>query len=264
METSKRKYGDVQLVDVERFSLDSSRNRPIPATLWLAAEEGTLPPLYAQFENNSYHITAGHEIWRAAQLAQRHKIPVLSGRTEASVSSHLSYEQDPVTEANALAILKETHGLTDAQLGERLGWSRKRVADYRRLLRLDPGVQALVKKGRLPYTLAVELVSIPENRQREIAEHAVTLQWSLADVRSRARRWKVHRLRASPDTQTPPMEAQEAFIESADPDIRRIERALSDSLGCPVRLDARRGALTINYADLDALDGVLEKLGVAI
>ena len=48
-----------------------------------------------------------------------------------------------------------------------------------------------------------------------------------------------------------------------DPDIRRLERILSDTLGSATRLDTRAGRLIIEYGgNLRVLEGVLERLGV--
>jgi ParB family chromosome partitioning protein len=48
-----------------------------------------------------------------------------------------------------------------------------------------------------------------------------------------------------------------------DPDTRRLQDELSESLGAMVRLKPRRGgkgSLVIDYASLDELEGLLKKL----
>ena len=51
--------------------------------------------------------------------------------------------------------------------------------------------------------------------------------------------------------------------ERDDPDIRRLERDLSEALGSATRLDTRAGRLVIHYGNnLGVLEGVLERLGV--
>jgi len=253
-------YGDVQKIALNRCLMIDAPRTTIPPSLWLSAEEDNLPPLYAQQAGGECHIIAGHEVWYAAQLAGKSNVPAVINIGD---TGRLSYEQDPVTEAKALEILKETHGLTDEALAESLRWSRKRVADFRRLLRLHPEVQAHVQKGRLGYAVALELVSIPENRQCAIARHAVELDWSLADVRERARRWKTRRNVSAanepllPSTVEVPMPA-----ESRDPNVRQIERTLSDTFGCQVRLGTEQGVLVIAYKDLEVLDGLLERWSV--
>ena len=49
---------------------------------------------------------------------------------------------------------------------------------------------------------------------------------------------------------------------NADPDVRRLETALSETLGSTTRVDTERGRLVIHYgSDLEVLQGVLERLG---
>ena len=48
-----------------------------------------------------------------------------------------------------------------------------------------------------------------------------------------------------------------------DPDIRRLERDLSEALGSATRVDTRAGRLVIHYGNnLGVLEGVLERLGL--
>ena len=50
-----------------------------------------------------------------------------------------------------------------------------------------------------------------------------------------------------------------------DPDIRRLERELSEALGSATRVDTRAGRLVIDYGgNLGVLHGVLERLGLGM
>lgn len=257
-------YGNVHTLPIERFE-QGALGPPVPPSLWLAAEEDILPPLQAIRSGTGYQIASGTEIWRAAQLANLYQVPALlldqmpAATPKATQSAYL---KDPITEATALEILKETHHLTDAALAERLDWTRKKVADYRRLLNLEPVVQEQVRAGRLSVTKAAELVSIPPNRQRQLAERAVNLKLSLADIRGLARRWKTQRkAEAESSHEDQPSQGTSATTDySTDPDIARLERNIEDAIGCRVRIDNRNNQLVINYSDLDVLDGLIERL----
>lgn len=268
-------YGNVQHIPVEQFD-HSTRGSAVPPSLWLAAEDDDLPPLLARRRGLNYEIIAGTEIWRAATLANRDSVPAflvgqVTDLTLPQGETKSSYMKDPVTEANAIEILKETHDLTDAELGRLLSWSRKQVADYRRLLRLEPTVREMVKTGKLSYAKAAELVSIPPNRQPEIAKRAYQLGYSLADIRASARRWKTprtaHAIDPTDDALSKPVveEGREVEDYSSDPNIRRLEALLEERLGCQVRLDVAHGALSIHYGkNEEVLDGLLEHLGVVL
>lgn len=259
-------YGNVQPIDIDLFD-SAIPGPPVPPSLWLAAEEDELPPLLAYRRGLRYEILDGTEIWRAAQLAQLYRVPALLTdqrlplQTPSKVSTH---QQDPITEAEALQILKETHRLTDGQLASHLSWSRKKVSDYRRLLQLDEEVRSLVREGRLSVSKAAELVSIPPNRQRQLAERTVRLGLSLADLRSLARRWKPSRRKnrenedSTPDMPSAANNGVEGY--SADPDIARLERNLEEVIGARVRIDHQARHLIIAYSAPEVLDGIIERL----
>jgi ParB family chromosome partitioning protein len=51
-----------------------------------------------------------------------------------------------------------------------------------------------------------------------------------------------------------------------DRDLLRLQETIADTLGAPVKLVTRKkgaGSLTIDFSNLDQLDGLLERLGVA-
>lgn len=247
----------------------------LPPSLWLAAEDNEpLPPavVYRRAPGD-FELLAGHAVWQAAQLAGHHTFPATVTDDKTVVpAQEFGYQQDPITEARAMEILKESHQMSDRELAERLHWSRKQVADLRRLLRLDPEVQELVADGRLSPTLAAELVSLPPNRQRVLANQAFNGQWSLRDVREQARRWKKPRRHTAPaslkgqgDTNDSAAERPLDFESShPDPSIADLERQLRELTGVPVRLlheADKPGILAFQYHSLDILDGLMARLG---
>jgi len=71
---------------------------------------------------------------------------------------------------------------------------------------------------------------------------------------------------APPPTTTrlaPPSEA--TYASRPDANIRRLQESISTYLGASVTLQHRqngKGKLTINYGDLEQLDGILERIGL--
>lgn len=259
-------YGNVQAIPIE-WCTATDRTLPTPPSLWLKAEEDDLPPLYAVKSETGFHIVSGIQIWQAAQLAGRHQVDAIVINQHSDGPGRMELESDPITEARALAILKETHGLSDQELGNRIHWTRKKVADYRRLLRLAPEVQEMVAARRLGYAKAAELVSIPTHQQYRLADQALKLGWNLKDLRSMARKWKWTRKEQGGETPkatvatAPPATAEDPFTDySEDPDIARLERELEDNVGCKVRLQQAEGVLLLKYGDLDVLEGITDRL----
>lgn len=260
-------------VNVHHIPIDYCRTAlrpiPIPPSLWLSAEDGELPPVQAVKKGLHYELVNGIEIWQAAQLAQLDRIPAALVGPDSMPPSTTSpprspYYQDPITEAHAIELLKEARGLSDAALGKYLGWSRKQVADYRRLLRLEDSVREQVRAGRLSAAKAAELVSIPPSKQRQIANRTVQFDLSLADVRALARPWKTRR---TPDAGSEARSVAGKNTATADfapyaddPDVARLERQLEEQIGCRVRLDTTANRLTIDYGNGEVLDGLLARL----
>ena len=255
-------YGNVQHIPIEHFD-QAPPGPPVPPSLWIAAEDLDLPPLIATRKGISYQILDGTEIWQAAVLANLDRVPTLLAAGPLPLPTrhtHSAYRKDPIIEAEALEILKESHRLSDAKLADALGWSRKQVADYRRLLRLDPEVQELVRAGRLSAAKAAELVSIPPVKQCKLAQRTIQLGLSLADLRGLARQWKTSR-KERQSRELPQDTVSSAPADYAtDPNIARVERQLEEAVGCRVRLDTADHRLIIDYFDEAVLDGLIERL----
>lgn len=84
------------------------------------------------------------------------------------------------------------------------------------------------------------------------------------DVNSRQAEVLAKRLKSVSTAPDALLEAPVAAPAPKDPDQVRLERQLTDLLGTGVTLrypSAGSGQLVIEFADLDILDGVLERLG---
>ena len=255
-------YGNVQHIPIEQFD-QAPPGPPVPPSLWIAAEDLELPPLIATRHGINYQILDGSEIWQAANLANLDRVPTLLAEgalPPPTRHTHSAHRKDPIAEAQALEILKESHQLSDAKLADALGWSRKQVTDYRRLLRLDPEVQELVSAGRLSAAKAAELVSIPPTKQCKLAQRTIQFDLSLADLRGLARQWKTPRTKQQCSAQPEDTGLSAPADYASDPDIARLERQLEDAVGCRVRLDTAHHHLVIDYSDDTVLDGLIERL----
>ena len=66
-------------------------------------------------------------------------------------------------QAAAFSKLSQGFGLTQAQIGERVGLSRESVSNYMRLLRLPGTVMQYLMKGQLGFSEARELLKLEDN-----------------------------------------------------------------------------------------------------
>ncbi len=123
-------------------------------------QNGLIQPVVVKKSGTWYEIVAGERRWRAAARAGLHKIPVylikenLDLNTLALVENIHRENLNPMELAQAFHKLMKTKGWTQAELSRAVVVPRASVANYLRLLNLDPQVQLLVREGRLSMALA--------------------------------------------------------------------------------------------------------------
>ncbi|HHQ42815.1 MAG TPA: ParB/RepB/Spo0J family partition protein [Chromatiales bacterium] len=219
--------------------------------------QGVLQPVVVRPAGDAYELVAGERRWRAAQMAGLAEVPAVvrevDDRTAAALALIENIQRrdlNPIEEARGLARLIEEHGLTHQEAAEAVGRSRAAVSNLLRLLELDAEVRAMVERRELEMGHARALLALPPARQREAAARVVARGLSVRETERLVRRL---RAAAAP---TPPAARR-------DPDVARLEQALSERLGAPVRLEhaGRGGRIVIRYTSLEELDGILERLG---
>jgi ParB family transcriptional regulator, chromosome partitioning protein len=217
--------------------------------------QGVMQPIVVRpIAEDRYEIVAGERRWRAAQLAELDTIPAVIREVSDEVALALALIENiqrenlnPVEEAMALKRLLEEFSLTQQQAADAVGRSRAQVANLLRLLSLDPEVQTLLERGDLDMGHARALLSLSGAKQRQAAHEVVN-----QDLTVRATEALVKRLVAG----TP----RRSEVTAPSPDVGRLETRLGELLGAPVKIQHGRGGkgrLTIRYASLDELDGIL-------
>lgn len=158
---------------------------------------------------------------------------------------------NPVAEAQAMQQLVKQFGYTHDELGAILGMTRSKVTHQLRLLKLDARLQAWLEAGALSEGHGKVLASVPIDQQYRLAYHSIQKDWSV-----RALEKAIH------DRKAPKPSPPSARIGS--PEMAGLARQLSDQLGYPVKLTLNKrqaGYVRIDFADLEHLQGILDKLG---
>jgi len=152
-----------------------------------------------------------------------------------------------IEEAAALQRLQQEFGLTHEQIAEAVGKSRTTVTNIMRLLGLAPEVRDHLEARRLEMGHGRALLGLPSEQQvvvaREVLERDLTVRETEALVR---------RMQAPQRPPRPPA--------AANPDIRRLERELSEIVGTAIAIEHKgggKGRMVISYSSLDQLDGIL-------
>jgi len=222
-------------------------------------EQGIMQPILVRpVDGGRFEIIAGERRWRAAQLAGLREVPALVKTVPdhhalalALIENIQREDLNPIEEAAGLKRLIDEFSLTHEEVARAIGRSRTGVTNLLRLLELAPAVQALVQDGAIDMGHARALLALSKPRQLELAHQIVEKGLSVRETE-----------RLVQEASHPPKAAQRAVLR-LDPDSRRLQEELSEALGAQVRLKPRRGgrgSLLIDYASLDELQGLIQKL----
>ncbi|GLT23350.1 chromosome partitioning protein ParB [Zoogloea oryzae] len=213
-------------------------------------------PIGGQFDSERYEIIAGERRWRAAQIAGLVSVPCLvraipdEAALAMSLIENIQREDlNPLEEAAGIQRLIEEFGMTHQQAADAVGRSRPAASNLLRLLQLAPQVQELLMAGDIDMGHARALLPLDGAAQVGLANLIAARGLSVRE----AERLVQHEL--NPKTKLP--------APAPDRDILRLEEEIADRLGATVKIKANKkgvGAVTIQFGNLDQLDGLLEKL----
>ena len=219
--------------------------------------QGVIQPILVRpVADGKYEIIAGERRWRAARMAGLQAVPVVirnipdnQALAVALIENIQREDLNPLEEAQGIERLTNEFGLTHQSAAEALGRSRTAVTNLLRLLELAPLVRELLAEGKLDMGHARALLVLPALRQVELANEIAAKGMTVREVEKR-----VSELIARPKPRIP---------RTVDRDVARLTEALAQKLGTAVQIKQKskgRGALIVEYANLDQLDALIEKL----
>lgn len=222
------------------------------------AARGLLQPIIVRPapDGAGYQLVAGERRWRAAQRAGLHEIPALVRTLDDSATYEIALVENiqrqdlnAIEEAQGYRRLIADYGHSQEALGTLVGKSRSHVANLLRLLDLPDAVQTLVIEGALSMGHARALIGHPD--ATALARRAAAEGLSVRAVEAMVRR-PAHDAVPKP-----------AIPKAHDADIAAVECHLAELLGVAVAIQykgAGAGALTLNFATLDQLDMLCQRL----
>ena len=246
------------------------------------AEMGVLQPvLVRRLDSGAYELIAGERRWRAAQRAGLATVPAivrtaddLNSIEQALVENLHRQDLTPLEEAAAYQQLIEDFQLTHEQLSSRVGKSRSAITNTVRLLGLPPAVQHLLADGQLSAGHARALLGTPDRElQERLARQAVDHGWSVRAIEQAVRDGGLEPqvdIDPEPDrvSPTPPPGTS---IDGAGltphtrlrpPGLLELEELLATHLETrvAVQMSAKRGKVTIDFADLEDLERIFHRM----
>jgi ParB family chromosome partitioning protein len=231
-------------------------------------ELGVLQPiLVRQLDNNQYELIAGERRWRAAKRAGLQSIPALiktvsnaASLEQALVENLHRQDLNPLEEAAAYQQLIEDFGLTHDEVATRVGKSRAAVTNVLRLFQLPPGIQRLVVDHQLSAGHARALLGTPDRAfQESLARRAVAEDLSVRAVEEAVR---LRNELGRPGQPGQPADGPSPVARLRPAGLHALEELLAEHLETRVKIDlgARKGRLTIEFADLDDLERIYRRM----
>lgn len=221
--------------------------------------QGLIQPILVRpVENGKYEIIAGERRWRASQLAGLTQVPVVirtvadkAALAMALIENIQREDLNPLEEATGIQRLVDEFEMTHEVAAQAVGRSRSAVTNLLRLLNLSKAVQDLLMQGKIEMGHARALLAISGSRQAELAHQIITRNLSVREAEQLIGQAEVT------SRKTPRKQPRK------DRDLQALEEELSEILATAVTIKTTkggRGKLTIDYASLDQLENVLQKL----
>ena len=221
--------------------------------------QGLIQPILVRpVENGKYEIIAGERRWRASQLAGLTQVPVVirtvadkAALAMALIENIQREDLNPLEEATGIQRLVDEFDMTHEVAAQAVGRSRSAVTNLLRLLNLSKAVQDLLMQGKLEMGHARALLAVSGSRQAELAHQIITRNLSVREAEQLVGQAEVTTRKTSRKQ------------PRKDRDLQALEEELSEILATAVTIKTTkggRGKLTIDYASLDQLDYVLQRI----
>jgi len=221
-------------------------------------EQGILQPLVVRRRGESYELIIGERRWRASQLAGLDEVPaVVLDATDrlvvemALVENVQRADLNPMELAQAFEVLIENEGMTQDDVGRRVGLERSTVANHLRLLELSSEIQQDVINQVITMGHAKAILQAPESEREMLRDQIVRQGLSVRAAEEQARRVAA----AQPSKAVRPGPARDVHLVA-------LEDRLRKDLQTKIRIIGRpgRGRIELHYfgeAELERLTEVL-------
>jgi len=219
---------------------------------------GVLQPIVVRpVAGGRYQVIAGERRCEAARMLHHQTIPAVvrpvsnQQAMEMTIVENLQrLDLTAMEEARGYDRLSREFGLTQEQMAQRTGKERSSVANFLRLLKLPPSVQAMLDQGQLSFghakvLMALESPEAIEKLAQRIATHSLSVRQTEQAVTN-----LVH----------PPEKAEKVRI--VDPNVKEAEQELQRALGVRVTITDRngKGKILLEYSSLEDFDRILEAM----
>lgn len=187
----------IDLIDVNPFQPRQDFDQEALEELAASIKQlGIIQPLtLRKLDNGRFQIIAGERRLRAAKMAGLRTVPAFlittndQGMLEMALVENIQRtDLNPIEIAISYQRLIEECNLTQETLSERVGKKRATVANYLRLLKLPPEIQAGIREEKISMGHAKALLAINDEEQMTEIYHQITeKQLSVREVEEMVR-----------------------------------------------------------------------------
>jgi len=164
-----------RIKDPERPLRSNLTPESVDELVFSIKEVGLIQPLVVVKVGESYEVIAGHRRLMACELAKFTEVPcivtVSSGLEKEVLKMHENIAREdinPIDWATQLDYLKTQYKVSNAKLGEMLGFSEAWVSQHLDILKYPPEVLEQIKEGKLAFSSARELAQISDPIKRKV------------------------------------------------------------------------------------------------
>jgi ParB family chromosome partitioning protein len=222
------------------------------------------PVLVRRIAGKGYELIAGERRFRAAKQAGLKQVPAILREysdqqvTEIALIENIQRENlNPIEEAQAYDHLMVDFKLTQDAIAKKVGRSRSHIANFLRLLKLAPKVQAQLENGVLTMGQARPLAALTDiELQAEAAEVISEKELSARECEA-----LVRRLQANPGALQVQTDAS-SVKKPKDIFLQDAEERLNHIFGTKVQIHPgkKRSRIEIEFYSQEDLERIIEEL----
>ncbi len=253
----------IEQIEVNPFQPRTNFDSEALAELALSIKElGVVQPITVRkLGYGKYQLISGERRFRAAKMADLETIPAFirvandQEMLEMALVENIQRENlDAIEVALSYQRLVEECNLTQEELSKRVGKKRSTVANYLRLLKLSPEIQAAIRDAKISMGHARALIAVSDAK-KQLQYFRLIIAKGLS-VRQAEELVKGNTTARKPKKNTPqPL----SFTQ------QKIKDDLSEMLQAPVKIQKTgtgKGKIIIEYLSDEQLERIAEILGL--
>jgi ParB family chromosome partitioning protein len=250
---------ELSSIEVNPFQPRTSFNEESLRELASSIKElGVIQPITVRkMDFNKYQLVSGERRFRASKLIGLETIPsyIRIANDQESLEMALveniqRQDLDPIEIALSYQRLIEEIDVTQEELSDRVGKNRSTIANYLRLLKLDPIIQTGMRDGFISMGHGRALINVDDTEdQLEIYEKILSSKLSVRDTESLVRNYKSPEKKSAPEKKTLPSFASTAKKELTELFDSKVDVKVSKS---------GKGQLIVPFRDKEEFARILK------